>query len=868
MEIFWHTHTTASSAQVLQTDPIHGLSQTEANERLQRCGENRLRKPRKAVFWRVLIEELLEPMMLLLLGTAVLYSLWGELGDAIAIIVIVVTVIFIEVFTEYRAKASVAALTRLSTATTPIIRDSRFVTAPSEVLVPGDVVFLRSGERLTADVRLIETIGLQMDESALTGESMPVSKDAEIVLPRETPLSDQSNVAFAGTTVSAGYGRGLVFATGMATQLGQITGQVIEAKQPYTPLQVAMYKLSNWLSLIALGFSTLIPLLGWFYGQPWREMILMGLMLAFATIPEELPIIITLLLGLSAFRLSRRHAILRRLRAVEMLGLVSIIATDKTGTLTQNKMTVTHVCTDEPKSIPETLSTDEMNLLKEAAICHDASIMEDRGHIQFAGDPIEIAILECADRYSLLSNQSQGLAGKTLSLQSFDSERKLMSVIYHPNGGKPIQIVKGAPESIIARAIRHQCGDLNVHHVQSQVDQMAADGLRVIAFASHELSDVETVNENDLTLLGLIGVSDPVRPEVPDAVAALRKAGIRVLMITGDHPVTARVIAHQVGLDGDILTGQQLNDMDDHVLSTLLTQTSICARLTPRDKLRIVSLLRRQGFVAATGDGVNDAPALAEANVGIAMGEIGTDVAREVADLTLSDDNFATIAKAIEEGRTVQANLRKGVSFYLACKLALVSTATLATILQFPVPYVPIQLAVMEAFMDLVGSSTFTVEPAEYDVMSRPPRDPTLPFMDLPLISHIAVCGFLLFAGVFTVFLLMIAMTDDYMSARTAAFLSWMTGYLVLAWVMRSENTPIYIIGFRSNKLLPFWTLLTICTVAAVMSSFTLRNLLKLGELSPAQWAIAIIVPSLPLFYLEIIKVIRYSKRSAADSEC
>ena len=871
LAIPWHSQSITAVAEHMKTDINHGLLETEAIARLKTFGANRLKEPHRVVFWRVLIEELLEPMMLLLLATALLYSLWGNLGDAIAIIIIVTTVVFIEIFTEYRAKVSVAALSKFSIPTTSIIRDSQFKTIPTDVVVPGDVVVLHLGQRLAADLRLIETISLGTDESALTGESVPVDKNAEAVLASGTPLAERQNMAFAGTIISGGYGRGIVVATGMSTQLGQITGRLVEMKQPYTPLQIAMRSLAKWLSLAALAFSILIPLLGWSFGQPWREMILTGLMLAFATIPEELPIIVMMLLGLGAYRLSRRHIIVKRLRAAEILGIVSVIAMDKTGTLTVNKMTVTQICIDESQTIRESLSADEENLLKLVALCHDASIMDDG--VKVAGDPIEVAILTCANRYSVLPNQTRGLAGKTVSLRSFDFQRKIMSVVYHPVDKEPILVVKGAPESVVARCTHRQSGGfilpLNAAQIQSQVDQMAADGLRVIAVGLDERwSDSVIGDERNLVFIGLIGVSDPIRPEAAEAIAAMKKAGIRVIMITGDHPITARVIAQQVGLDDLILTGDQLDEMDDDTLSDAVVRTSIFARLTSEHKLRIVTILSRQEIVAVTGDGINDAPALAEAQVGIAMGECGTDIAREAADLVLADDNFATIVHAIEEARTVYANLRKGVSYYLACKLALISTVTLVTILQLPFPFSPIQIVVMETFMDVVGSSTFTVEPAEYNVMSQPSRDPSLPFVDQHLIGKLVIYGGTLFAAIIGVYLSIIKISDDYAYARTMTFTSWMVGYLALAWVMRSDSTPLYAVGFHTNKLLPVWTILTITTMILLATVPALRDIFRLEQLSPAHWAAAVLVPLFTTSWLEISKIYRYVTRKTVVDQC
>ncbi|MHB1234353.1 MAG: cation-translocating P-type ATPase, partial [Microbacteriaceae bacterium] len=543
----------------LDVDPDQGLTSDQAAHRLIDLGFNRRVQLRRVTFWQVLREEVLEPMILLLLAVAVLYSVWGKLEDTVAIIVVIVAVVLVEVFTEYRAKAAIAALSRLSAPTAPVVRGGRIQDVPTETLVPGDLLLLRPGELLAADARLIETAGLRVDESALTGESVAVGKGEDILLAAATPLGERANLVFAGSTVVAGHGRAVVIATGTATELGRITGLVSEAKPPRTGLQQAMRDLARWLAWLALGFSVLVPLIGVFGGQPWREMILTGLTLAFATIPEELPIIISMVLGLGAYRLSRHHALVKRLRAAETLGTVTVVATDKTGTLTENRMILTHLITDRVASLGNP-SESQQHLLALAAACHDAAVVRHDDTLQVAGDPTDAALLDAAHALRLLPGDSGGIDGVLASVRSFDTRRKIMSVTYRGKGGELSLIVKGAPEEILARCSRRLIGGQELtltgadrDRFRTQLEQLAAEGLRVIAVATRTLPDLPGASisadetERQLTLVGLAGLADPPRPEAAESVRILRQAGIRVLMITGDHPVTARASAAPVG---------------------------------------------------------------------------------------------------------------------------------------------------------------------------------------------------------------------------------------------------------------------------------------------------------------------------------
>ncbi|MDR7304561.1 cation-translocating P-type ATPase [Haloactinomyces albus] len=851
----------------LEVDPAHGLGEQEAAGRLARFGPNRLVRPRRVTFWRVLREESTEPMILLLLAVAVLYGVWGALEDTVAIVVVIAAVVLVEVFTEYRAKAAIASLSRLSSRTAPALRGGAVREVPTENLVPGDVLVLRVGERLAADARLIESAGLRVDESVLTGESMPADKDADAVLTADTPLGQRSNLVFAGTTVAAGRARAVVLSTAMDTELGRITGLVVEAKPPRTALQQTMRDLARWLAWLALGFSVLVPLLGLLGGQPWREMILTGLTLAFATIPEELPIIISMVLGLGAYRLSRRNVVIKRLRAAEALGTITVVATDKTGTVTENRMSLSHLVTGESEALDGDPDAAQRGLLALAAGCTDATVVHQDDTAHVLGDPTDVALLEAAHRHGLLPGQLGGFSGELLAEYPFDARRKIISAV-HRGDDRPLLIAKGAPEAMLGRCSSRLVGgraevisEDDRHHLRDQADRMAAQGIRVIAVATRELPGGRLGRdeaETDLVLAGFAGLTDPARPEVADAVRDLRQAGIRVVMITGDHPNTARAIAAEIGLErtGSLLTGPQIDELDDDALAEAASATSLFARTTPEHKLRLVRALHaRREIVAVTGDGVNDTPALAQADVGIAMGASGTDVAREAANLVLADDDFATITRAVREGRQLFDNLRKGVRYYLSCKVGLLATAVGGVALGLPVPFTPIQIVVLEMFMDIAGSATFAAEPAESDAMRRSPRDLRRPFLDRPLIIAIFTCGATLFVAVTSIYLGAVWSGAPIATAQTLAFTGWMVGYLALAWVMRSERTPLVRLGMRSNGFLPPWTLVTAASLTLIMAVPAVRDALNLTALTAGQWLVAVLVPVLAVVWIDLAKL-------------
>ncbi|HEX9117047.1 MAG TPA: cation-transporting P-type ATPase, partial [Anaerolineae bacterium] len=762
----------------------------------------------------------------------------------------------VELLNEQRAKKAIGALNRLAEPTAAARRGGRTVEVPVETIVPGDLILLEAGRRTPADARLLEAYGLAADESSLTGESLPAEKAADAVLFPAAPLAEQRNLVFAGTVIARGRGRAVVTATGPATQLGRIAGLARTVKPPKTPLQVAMSELSNTLVWLALGVSALVPVLGVLLAhQPLNTMLLTGLSLAFATIPEELPVIITLVMALGAYRLSRQRAIVKRLKAVETLGAVTVIATDKTGTLTENQMAVQQLWPPELAG----------RLLAIGALCNDAA--EDGTSL--TGDALDRGLLRKAAE-SGLDHAGLRRQHPVRNEFTFDNERKLMSVICDRDGGAWV-LAKGAPEAVLARSIGVACGggpDASLAEddrqaALAQAGRLAAQGLRVIALAERAapaaaLTQAEA--EAGLTFVGLAGFADPPRPEVPAALASARAAGVRTIMVTGDHPLTARTIATQVGFrDGaedDVIAGPELDRLSDEALVQAVDSVSVYARTTPEHKLRIVQALHARGErVAVTGDGTNDAPALAAADIGIAMGASGTDVAREAADLVLADDNFATIVHAVEEGRVLYTNLRRAVRYYLTIKVALIASTLLPVLLLVSVPFAPVQIILMELFMDLAAAASFANEQPESDLLADGPRDPRSRFMDRAMITSLFTSAAGLFAAVIVAYLTTWYGTHDLAQAQGIAFFTWMLGHVFLALNMRSERRPLYRLGLFSNRLMLLWLTGTIAFVLLVAYIPGVQLVFRGMTPTLGQWGMMIGVALVGTFWIELRKL-------------
>jgi len=870
----WHAQETKEVIRQLGVDPDEGLTDQEAAQRLNKYGKNTLVQEREIRFLDIFREEVTEPMILLLIAVGVLYSVLGSLTDALTIIVIIIILVLAEVWNEYRAKRSIASLKQLAPPTTIVLRDCQPKEIQTEFLVPGDILLLKMGQRVPADARLLEEFGLEVDESSLTGESFPVAKDSTKVLPNETRITDQTNTLFTGTLITRGKAKAIVTTTGVNTELGRVIGLTKAAKEPKTSLQLAMKQLSKTLVWIALFFSILIPVLSYIRGvQPNpAEAVLYGLSLAFVVIPEELPIIITMVLGVGGYELSKKGAIVKRLRAAETLGNVTVIATDKTGTITESKMRLEHLYFDESIRSYQDFKENEKAALKTALLASDA-IGNTTSSIVLS-NPMAQAVLERLKQYGI---DTQNITKEWVLKDeiSFDVKRKMASYIYQ-YGNSQVVLSSGAPERVLANSTRilvkgeeAPLNDSLRNKVNGFATQMAQSGERLLGFGYYRLQtdsafDKQTL-EMDLVFVGILGFIDPPRKEVKGAIQTCQEAGIKVIMITGDHPETAKVIASQVGINStNVLMGNEISKMTDKDLKKALEITYVFARVTPEDKLRLVQLLKENGeIVAVTGDGINDSPALKAAHIGIAMGIRGTDVAKETADMILTDDNFATIETAVKEGRKLYSNLRKGVRYYLACKVALVSIFLVPIILGIPLPFAPIQIIVLELFMDLAASATFVAEPEEAGIMSKPPNNPNEKFIDKSILTSLALGALSLFAAVSATYIFTwyssatLPTNSAIQHAQTVAFATWMIGHILLALNFRSEKEPLSKLGVLSNKIMVLWALIVAATLLLATNVPGIAGALKITSLSGTDWALVIIAAFVSTFWIELRKILR-----------
>ena len=863
-----HSRETEELIRLSGVNPEKGLTDQEAAQRLSKYGKNSLVEQREIRFLGILKEEITEPMILLLIAVGVLYSFLGSLSDALTIIVIIIVLVLAEVWNEYRAKRSIASLKQLAPPTALVLRDGQPKEVQTAFLVPGDILLLKTGQRVSADARLLEAFGLEVDESSLTGESFPVSKDATAVLASETRITDQTNMLFTGTIITRGRAKALVTATGINTELGRVAGITKAAKEPKTTLQLAMKQLSKTLVWIALFFSILIPVLSYIRGlQPNPgEAVLYGLSLAFVVIPEELPIIITMVLGVGGYALSRKGAIVKRLRAAEALGNVTVIATDKTGTITENKMRLEHLYFDGAIHKTEDFHENEKAALKTALLASDA--VRNMTGTTALSNPMAQAILERI-KQDEIDTQNITKDWVLKDELSFDVKRKLASYVYQ-YGNSLVVLSSGAPEKLLAKSTKilvkgeeTPLNDTTRNEVNRAMVQMAQSGERLLGFGYHRLQADSAFDEqnleSDIVFVGILGFIDPPRKEVKGAIRTCQQAGIKVMMITGDHPETARAIASQVGINSaNVLTGSEISKMTDDDLKKALRNTFVFARVTPEDKLRLVRLLKENGeIVAVTGDGINDAPALKEAHIGVSMGIRGTDVAKETADMILTDDNFATIETAVKEGRKLYSNLRKGIRYYLACKVALVSIFLVPIILGIPLPFAPIQIIVLELFMDLAASATFVAEPEESGIMNKPPNNPNEKFINQPMLRSLFLGALSLFLAVTATFLFAWYTTQNIPYARTVAFATWMFGHIFLALNFRSEREPLIKEGLLSNKVMLLWALLVFVTLLIGASLPFTQTALQITGLSLQDWALVIAVSFVATFWMELKKILQ-----------
>ena len=728
------------------------------------------------------LESLAEPLMLLLIAVAVLSAIFGELRDAIAIFFVIVVIGAVEAVAEVRAKRALRALRDLSAPNALVRRAGVAQAVPVGDLVIGDVLLVEAGTLVAADVRVVAADGLAADESRLTGEPLSAAKGPEPVL-AGTPLAERSSVLHAGTAVVAGAGEGVVVALGEDTEIGRLGRLVAQAKEPPTPLQNAMAELARYALIVALTACVLVPLLGVLRGQPAREMLLSGLTLAFATIPEELPILVTALVALGGLRLAQHGVLLRRLRAAEAVGAMTVLLADKTGTLTENRLVI------------EDVAGDRERVLGTAAAAHGAAA---------AQDPVDRALVEAAGERD---------PSERIARYPFDPLRRRESAVWRNADGAWV-VVKGAPEAVLEACAMSEGERASV---LDDVKRLADNPLRVIAVAERHVASAPrdaADAEADLEFVGLAAFRDPLRAGVGDAVAELAHAGVRTIVVSGDHPETVAAAAREAGVHATEVMhgGAPLDALDDDDLARRLRGQAVIARATPEDKLRLVRILQqRDEAVAVTGDGVNDAPALAGANVGIAMGARGTDLAREAADLVLVDDAYPTIVHAVEGGRALASQLRRAVAFYLGAKVGLVVVVAVPLVLGMPAPFHPVHIVILELFMDIGASIAFVSEPQAPGTMDRPPRDPARRFLDDTQLSAIGLTAVALIVAVLPTFLIVEHHWGTDM-AIAAAVGGWLTANAAVAWCLRAQPG----LSWRSNIAFPAWALVALASAAAL----------------------------------------------------
>ena len=893
----WHAQPVPEVSAALGTHSTMGLSLEEARARLELYGPNELKERPPTPFWKMLLEQFNNFLVIILLLASVISFFLGEYVEAGAIMAIVALNAALGVVQEAKAEEALAALKKMAAPNAQVIREGRHAVIPARELVPGDLVLLETGNYVPADLRLIESVNLRIDEAALTGESVPVEKRADVVLDGEIPLGDRLNTAYMGTMVTYGHGRGIVVATGMHTEFGLIAEMLQSYSEEPTPLQIKLDHLGKWLGWTCLAICGVVFLVGVLHGVHILDMFLTAVSLAIAAVPEGLPAVVTICLALGMQEMVRRHALLRRLPAVETLGSTTVICSDKTGTLTQNEMMAVRLYYNgssvqvsgegyrphgsfyrDAQEIDPGREPHLQELLRGALLCNDA-FLETSGTAtdqlrtwRLVGDPTEGALVVAAAKAGLWKEDAAESCPRQAEIP-FDPDRKRMTTI-HLKGGSDapyVAYVKGAPEVVLSlcnyiledgRALP-LTEDKKAEILRAN-EAMADEALRVLAVASRSLEELpanpspEEV-ERDLTFLGMVGLIDPARPEVKGAINVARQAGIKTVMVTGDYKNTALAIARELNLlspGGKVLTGSELDSLSDEEFVSLVEEVDVYARVSPKHKVRIVEALKKRGhIVAMTGDGVNDAPALKRANIGVAMGITGTDVSKETADMVLTDDNYASIVSAVEAGRIIYSNIRKFVYYLLSCNLGEIMTIFLAMLGNLGIPLTPIQLLWLNLLTDGAPALALGLEKGDPDIMEQPPRPPEEPIINRQMIWGIFIQTIAITFSTLAAFLIGLRwFGGGLIGAQTMAFVTLSASELLRAYTSRSERYSVFQIGVFSNKYMQMAVATSISLLLAVIYIPFLDPIFNTVYLGLKEWAVMLPLILLPSTAAEMTK--------------
>jgi Ca2+-transporting ATPase len=884
----WHKLEIEEAFQKLKTSE-HGLTQGEVEERLLRFGPNTLPEGEGFSRLKILLHQFASPLIYMLIIAGVVTALLQEYKDTIVIFAVIALNAVIGYLQEFKAEESIRALKKIMVPRARVVRDGQEKEIDSENLVPGDVVLLESGNKVPADLRLIKTLEARVDESILTGESLPVEKTSASIHEDNLTPGDQKNMAFMGTVVVSGRTRGLVVETGAGTVLGSIAERVKEIGITRAPLQVKFDRFANVIGLIVLASASALLLLGLWVGESLKDMFMTAVAVAVAAIPEGLPVVVTIALAVSVARMARNNAIIRKLPAVETLGSTTVICSDKTGTLTKNEMTVkliydgAHVyevtgtgyeptgeILAEWLKVKPSEQDSVRKVLRIGLLCNESKIIQEDGDYRVQGDPTEGALIVAAMK-SGLDAEEENRSYRELAIIPFESERGYMATLHEHDGNKLI-FVKGAPERVVAMCSSCMAGDgERMRTIMEVAENFAKDGLRVLAMAYKEApADLDELThdqiESGLIVAGLQGMIDPPRPEAVEAIEGCHGAGVRVAMITGDHAITAMAIAKTLGIargGEQVLTGRDLEDMTDEELYQKVKEVSVYARVAPEHKLRIVQQLLKHGeIVAVTGDGVNDAPALKAAHIGVAMGKSGTDVAKEASDMVVTDDNFASIFAAVKEGRIVFDNIRKVTFFLIPTGVAAILSIIGTVVAGLPIPYVPAQLLWINLVTNGLQDVALAFEPGEKDVAERPPRDPQEGIMSRLLIERTIIVGVIIAAGIVYNFATALQQGETLEKARTVAVTTMVFFQFFQAWNSRSELQSIFRVSPTSNPFLLYALIAATFAQLALIYVPALQWVFRTEPLNLGDWVGILGISATVIVVVEIDKWLRRRSKS------